>query len=191
MKKLFVAAIVAFAGFTATQAQASINKAEMVTVQDSVVKTPIEVSALPDAIKTVLATDPYKDWTPTAAFSVKDGDKAYFQVDVKKEEETASLKFDAEGKPVDFAGTNLTQAAASIANDENVSIQDSVVKTPIEISALPDAIKTVLGTDPYKDWTPTAAFSVKDGDKAYFQVDVKKEEETASLKFDAEGKPVE
>ncbi len=191
MKKLFVAAIVAFAGFTATQAQASINKTEMVTVQDSVVKTPIEVSALPDAIKTVLATDPYKDWTPTAAFSVKDGDKAYFQVDVKKEEETASLKFDAEGKPVDFAGTNLTQAAASIATDENVSVQDSVVKTPIEISALPDAIKTVLGTDPYKDWTPTAAFSVKDGDKAYFQVDVKKEEETASLKFDAEGKPVE
>ncbi|MGV3545834.1 MAG: hypothetical protein ACO1N4_02145, partial [Pedobacter sp.] len=148
MKKLFVAAIVAFAGFTTTQAQASINKAEMVTVQDSVVKTPIEVSALPDAIKTVLATDPYKDWTPTAAFSVKDGDKAYFQVDVKKEEETASLKFDAEGKPVDFAGTNLTQAAASIANDENMSVQDSVVKTPIEISALPDAIKTVLGTDP-------------------------------------------
>ena len=191
MKKLFVAAIVAFAGFTATQAQASINKAEMVTVQDSVVKTPIEVSALPDAIKTVLATDPYKDWTPTAAFSVKDGDKAYFQVDVKKEEETASLKFDAEGKPVDFAGTNLTQATASIANDENMSVQDSVVKTPIEISALPDAIKTVLGTDPYKEWTPTAAFSVKDGDKAYFQVDVKKEEETASLKFDAEGKPVE
>jgi hypothetical protein len=191
MKKLFVAAIVAFAGFTTTQAQASINKAEMVTVQDSVVKTPIEVSALPDAIKTVLATDPYKDWTPTAAFSVKDGDKAYFQVDVKKEEETASLKFDAEGKPVDFAGTNLTQATASIANDENMSVQDSVVKTPIEISALPDAIKTVLGTDPYKEWTPTAAFSVKDGDKAYFQVDVKKEEETASLKFDAEGKPVE
>ena len=101
MKKLFVAAIVAFAGFTATQAQASINKVEMVTVQDSVVKTPIELSALPDAIKTVLATDPYKAWTPTAAFSVKDGDKTYFQVDVKKEEETASLKFDAEGKPVE------------------------------------------------------------------------------------------
>lgn len=191
MKKLFVAAFVAFAGFTATQAQASINKVEMVTVQDSVVKTPIEVSALPDAVKTVLATDPYKDWTPTAAFSVKDGDKNYFQVDVKKEEETASLKFDAEGKPVDFAGTSLTQASASLTNEENVSVQDSVVKTPIELSALPDAIKTVLATDPYKAWTPTAASSVKDGDKNYFQVDVKKEEETASLKFDAEGKPVE
>ncbi|SOD20370.1 hypothetical protein [Pedobacter xixiisoli] len=191
MKKLFVAAIVAFAGFTATQAQASVNKIEIVSVQDSVVKTPIEVSALPDAIKTVLATDPYKDWTPTAAFSVKDGDKAYFQVDVKKAEETASLKFDAEGKPVEFAGVTATQAQVSISNEENVSVQDSVVKTPIEVSALPDAIKTVLATDPYKAWTPTAAFSVKDGDKSYFQVDVKKEEETASLKFDAEGKPVE
>lgn len=103
MKKLFVAAIVAFAGFTAVEAQASVNKVEveMVSVKDSVVKTPIELSALPDAIKTVLQTDPYKAWTPTAAFSVKDGDKSYFQVDVKKEEETASLKFDAEGKPVE------------------------------------------------------------------------------------------
>lgn len=103
MKKLFVAAIVAFAGFTAVEAQASVNKVEveMVSVKDSVVKTPIELSALPDAIKTVLQTDPYKAWTPTAAFSVKDGDKSYFQVDVKKEEETASLKFDAKGKPVE------------------------------------------------------------------------------------------
>lgn len=189
MKKLFVAAIVAFAGFTATQAQASVNKLEMVSVRDSVVKTPIEVSALPDAIKTVLQTDPYKDWTPTAAFSVKDGDKAYFQVDVKKAEEMASLKFDAEGKPVEFAGASVAQS--SVNSDELVSVQDSVIKTPIEVSALPDAIKTVLATEPYKAWTPTAAFSVKDGDKAYFQVDVKKEEETASLKFDAEGKPVE
>ncbi|GAB1462998.1 hypothetical protein [Pedobacter sp.] len=73
MKKLFVAAIVAFAGFTATQAQASVNKVEIVSVQDSGVKTPIEVSALIDAIKTVLATDSYKGWTPTGAFSVKDG----------------------------------------------------------------------------------------------------------------------
>ena len=191
MKKLFVAAIVAFAGFTATQAQASVNKVAIVSVQDSVVKTPIEVSALPDAIKTVLATDPYKDWTPTAAFSVKDGNKSYFQVDVKKAEETASLKFDAEGKPVELSGASVASAQASINSEEMVSVQDSVVKTPIEVSALPDAIKTVLATDPYKAWTPTAAFSVKDGDKSYFQVDVKKEEETASLKFDAEGKPVE
>ena len=101
MKKLFVAAIVAFAGFTAVQAQASVNKAEVVSVQDSVVKTPIKLEELPEAIKTVLQTDPYKAWTPTAAFSVKDGSKSYFQVDVKKEQETASLKFDAEGKPVE------------------------------------------------------------------------------------------
>jgi hypothetical protein len=100
MKKLFVAAIVAFAGFTAVEAQASVNKMEIVSVQDSVVKTPIKVEELPEAIRTVLATDPYKDWTPTAAFTVKDGDKSYFQVDVKKEEETASLKFNADGTPV-------------------------------------------------------------------------------------------
>lgn len=102
MKKLFVAAIVAFAGLTSLQAQAlEINKTAMVSVADSVTKTPIKLEELPDAIKTVLQSDPYKAWTPTAAFAVKDGDKSYFQVDVKKEEETASLKFDAEGKPVE------------------------------------------------------------------------------------------
>lgn len=101
MKKLFVAAIVAFAGFATVEAQASeMNKVNVVSVQDSIVKTPIEINELPEAVKTVLATDPYKDWTPTAAFSIKNGDKQYFQVDVKREEETASLVFDAEGKPV-------------------------------------------------------------------------------------------
>lgn len=189
MKKLFVAAIVAFAGFTAVEAQASVNKVEVVSVQDSVIRTPIKVEELPEAIRTVLQTDPYKDWTPTAAFTVKDGDKSYFQVDVKKEEQMASLKFDAEGKPVELSGASLAASQASL--NETVSVQDSVVRTPIELTALPEAIKTVLSTDPYKAWTPTAAFSVKDGDKSYFQVDVKKEEETASLKFDAEGKPVE
>ena len=69
--------------------QPSVSKVEIVSVQDSVVKTPIKLEELPEAIKTVLQTDPYKAWTPTAAFSVKDGSKSYFQVDVKKEEETA------------------------------------------------------------------------------------------------------
>jgi len=102
MKKLILSAtFLAFAGFSAVNASEVKTVSTIVTVQDSVIKTPIKLEELPDAIKTVLKTDPYKLWTPTAAFSVKDGTKEYFQVDVKKEEEVGSLKLDKEGKPVE------------------------------------------------------------------------------------------
>ncbi len=101
MKKLILsAAFFAIAGFGAVNAS-NVNKTEIVAVQDTLVKTPIKLEELPEAIKTILKTDPYKNWTPTAAFSVKDGDKSYYQVDVKKEEEVGSLKFNAEGKPIE------------------------------------------------------------------------------------------
>lgn len=101
MKKLFLsAAFLAFAGFATVQAS-DLKKIETVSVQDSVVKTPIKLEELPAAIKTVLAAEPYSKWTPTAAFTVKDGAKEYFQVDVKKEEQVGSLKFDKDGKPVE------------------------------------------------------------------------------------------
>ena len=60
-----------------------------------------------------------------------------------------------------------------------------------KLEELPKPIADILKVEPYATWTPTAAFSVKDGEKMYYQVDVKKEEQVGSLKFDAEGKPVE
>jgi len=102
MKKLILsAAFMAVAGFATVQASEVNNKIEVVSVKDSVVKTPIKLEELPTAITDILKTDPYKAWTPTAAWSVKDGEKVYFQVDVKKEEEVGSLKFDKDGKPVE------------------------------------------------------------------------------------------
>ena len=102
MKKLILsAAFLAFAGFAANASEASTKKIEIVTVQDSVVKTPIKLEELPEAIQNTLKTDPYKEWTATAAFKVKDGTKEYYQVDVKKEEQIGSLKFDKDGKPVE------------------------------------------------------------------------------------------
>ncbi len=101
MKKLILsAAFFAFAGVASVQAS-NIPASIQIVVQDSVIKTPIKLEELPDAVKNALQSEPYKDWTPTAAFSVKDGDKSYFQVDVRKEEETSSLKFTADGKPVE------------------------------------------------------------------------------------------
>ena len=102
MRKLILsAAFFAFAGFGAVNASNVKNNIETIAVQDTLVKTPIKIEELPEAVKATLKTETYKLWVPTTAFSVKDGDKSYYQVDVKKEEETASLKFDAEGKPIE------------------------------------------------------------------------------------------
>jgi len=100
MKKLFVAAFIAFAGLTTLESKASTVSHSVVA--DSVTKTPIKLEELPDAVKATLQSEPYKALTPTAAFAVKDGEKEYFQIDAKKsEEESVSLKFDKEGKPVE------------------------------------------------------------------------------------------
>lgn len=101
MKKIILsAAILAFAGITSVKAADNSikNPVQIIAVQDSTVATPIELSALPDAVKATLQSDKYKDWTPTAAFEVKTGEKLeYYQVDAKKEQETASLKIGADG----------------------------------------------------------------------------------------------
>lgn len=105
MKKLFLAATLAFAGFTAAQAsEVKLNKIEVVTTaQDSVTKTPVKLEDLPQGVKTTLQSEPYKVWTATAAFLVKDAkaQKEWYQIDVKKEQETGSIKLDKDGKPVE------------------------------------------------------------------------------------------
>ncbi|MNL08798.1 hypothetical protein D3C87_1295340 [compost metagenome] len=99
MKKIILsAAILAFAGLTTVKA--SDIKAPIVisTLQDSVTKTPVELKDLPDAVKATLSSEKYKEWIPTAAFLVINADKSeYYQVDVKKQEETASLKIGKDG----------------------------------------------------------------------------------------------
>ena len=106
MKKLILSATLVFAGFAAVQAsdlkQVGTSKMEMVTVQDSVIKTPVKLEELPEAVKTTLKNDTYKTWTPTAAFHVKESaTKEYFLIEVKKEAEAGSIKLDKDGKPVE------------------------------------------------------------------------------------------
>lgn len=105
MKKLILSAALAFAGFAAAQAselkQVS-NNIELVSVQDSVIKTPVKLEELPEPVKTTLKNDTYKLWTPTAAFHVKEGAaKEYYLIEVKKEQEAGTIKLDKEGKPVE------------------------------------------------------------------------------------------
>ena len=103
MKKLILsAAFLAFAGLSAVQASEvnTMKNAAIVAVQDSAVKTPVKLEELPEPITTALKSDTYKGWAATEAWSVKEGTKEYYLINVKKEAETGSLKFDKDGKPV-------------------------------------------------------------------------------------------
>ncbi|MET4083740.1 hypothetical protein ABIB40_003712 [Pedobacter sp. UYP30] len=106
MKKLILsAAFLAIGGLTVVNANeintVKTNPNTIVMVQDSVVKTPVKLDSLPAAVTATLKTDAYKHWTPTEAWAVKDGEKEYFLINVKKEEQTGALKIDKDGKPVE------------------------------------------------------------------------------------------
>ncbi|SDL88795.1 hypothetical protein SAMN04487898_1282 [Pedobacter sp. ok626] len=102
MKKIILsAAFLAVAGFTSVKASEIKNSIQVAVYQDSTTKTPVELKDLPEAVQTTLKADPVKDWTPTAAFLVTNADKSvYYLINVKKGEETGSLKIDKEGKVV-------------------------------------------------------------------------------------------
>lgn len=99
MKKIILsAAILAFAGLTTVKANDIKAPIAISIAQDSVTKTPVEVKDLPDAVKATLSSEKYKEWIPTAAFLVTKADKSeYYQIDVKKQEETASLNIGKDG----------------------------------------------------------------------------------------------
>lgn len=100
MKKIILsAAILAVAGLTSVKASEIKNPVVVAVQQDSTTKTPVELKDLPEAVQKTLQSEPVKAWTPTAAFLVTNADKtSYYQVDVKKEQETGSLKIDKDGK---------------------------------------------------------------------------------------------
>lgn len=103
MKKIILsAAFLAFAGLTTVKA--SEVKSAVVTIQqDSTTKTPVKVDELPDAVKTTLKSDKYKDWTANTAYLVTTSDKKeWYQVDVSnKEGQAASLKIGKDGVVVE------------------------------------------------------------------------------------------
>jgi len=64
-------------------------------------KTAVTVEELPEAVKTTLASTTLKPWTPTEAYLVKGVDgKEYYAINLKKDDQTGSVKLDKEGKPV-------------------------------------------------------------------------------------------
>jgi len=92
------AAILALAGISTVKAN-EIKKPITITIQqDSASKVPVKLEELPEAVKTTLKADAYKEWTPTTAFLITNADKtSYYQVDVTKGTEGAFLKLDKNG----------------------------------------------------------------------------------------------
>ncbi|MGZ3872901.1 MAG: hypothetical protein ACXVJD_08280 [Mucilaginibacter sp.] len=102
MKKFILsAAVVIAAGLSAVKANTLVTSTPAVAIihqADSLQKTPIQLNALPEPVKTVLQTEVFKTWVPTTAYDVKAGNTQYYEVDVKKDTETKALKFDKDGK---------------------------------------------------------------------------------------------
>ena len=103
MKKIILsAAFLAIAGLTTVNANDIKNPTAVVIQQDSTTKTPVEFKDLTDSVKATLASEPVKEWLPTAAFLVTNPDKtSYYHIDLKKEEEVKALKITADGKIIE------------------------------------------------------------------------------------------
>ena len=100
---LSAAAVLAMTGTTTVKASPFSHPGTTInTVQDSTTKSPVKLEELPDAVKNTLKADVYKAWTPVAAYLIKTAQGAeYYQIDVKKEDKTAYVKIDKEGKVVE------------------------------------------------------------------------------------------
>ncbi|MBX2896732.1 MAG: hypothetical protein KF763_14900 [Cyclobacteriaceae bacterium] len=96
MKKVIaILSLVLFAGVTqATFGVSSLPIA--VETQDELVK--ITTDELPEAVKQTLATADYKSWTVEEAYHNKTKD--HYELKVKKEAETKTLKFAKDGKEI-------------------------------------------------------------------------------------------
>ena len=84
-----------------------------------------------------------------------------------------------------MAGVNETAKGSSIM----ICLQEDANKVKITEDQLPQAIKTTLAKDDYKDWKVDAAYYYK-GDKEYYQVVLKKNTDTKTVNFDKDGNVV-
>jgi hypothetical protein len=102
MKKMILAAaFLTFAGLTTVKAS-EVKTPAMVIQQDSTTKTPVKIDELPDAVKTTLQSDKYKEFTPSAAYLVTAANKSeWYVVELTKEGQTGSLKIGKDGVVVE------------------------------------------------------------------------------------------
>lgn len=79
-------------------------------------------------------------------------------------------------------------SANSVAiNDGTVLVQDDKVK--IQPEELPEAVKTALNSEDYVGWQLSAAYKHSDGET--YEVELKNDAETKTVKFDKEGNKID
>jgi len=84
-----------------TQGTAQTNTTTTAPATQTEDKTEVTIEELPEGVKKTLSGSTLKPWTPTEAYLIKTPDgKEYYAINLKKEEETGSVKLDKEGKPV-------------------------------------------------------------------------------------------
>jgi hypothetical protein len=101
MKKIILsAAILAFAGLTTVKANILPRNPVAVTIQQDTVRTPVKLEELPDAVKTTLSDATFKVWVPTSANHVKAPNTEYYEITVKKGDQTQVVKIGPDGKVI-------------------------------------------------------------------------------------------
>ena len=101
MKNVIVSAFaLALVSFSTVEAKPATEPAGViVTLQEKVAVKPAD---LPEAVKTTLSGEAYKGWEVTGAFLITKEDKTqYYEIAVKKGEETATVNLDKDGKKVE------------------------------------------------------------------------------------------
>jgi hypothetical protein len=103
MKKLILSAF----GFmllsvAAVQANPVLKASTITQVQQDQNKAEVKPDSLPEPVKTTLQGEAFVGWEIDKAYLVtKADDTQYFEINLKKGEETASVNLDKEGKKVD------------------------------------------------------------------------------------------
>lgn len=110
MKKIFLSTVIlSLIGFSSVNAEAKFNTEKIINqdsisnnVQDSTstelkVKKEISLNDLPENIKKTLSDDSFKEWVPSASYYIKDNNKEYYLIDLKKLEEVKSIKINTTG----------------------------------------------------------------------------------------------
>jgi hypothetical protein len=97
MKKVLVSSLMLIFAGAATVSANVISKAPYETIQEEKVK--IKNEELPEAVQNALSGDSYQGWTISAAYQIKSSEQ--YEIELTKDSETKTVKFDKEGKEVE------------------------------------------------------------------------------------------
>lgn len=84
--------------------------------------------------------------------------------------------------PAAQAATQSTAPQATAARQDNGKVK-------VEVKDLPAAVQAAIASDEYKGWTATTAWHVK-GTPEHYAIEMRKGEETTTVKLDKDGKKV-